>query len=101
MQPNQLPKSISKWSKAISEVSDERADDDGYWVYFIPGVWSPEDETHCIHEDDLRTVAAKLKSIKRCSCCSGDWDAFWKYRIKQVGATFAMEHKHTVEALLS
>jgi hypothetical protein len=67
-----IPNSLKRWKDKISEVSDERSTDEGIWIYLIPGWWSPEDETHCIHEDTLKECAAKLKGIEPCPCCPED-----------------------------
>ncbi len=67
-----LPRPLKKFAHLIKEVSDERDTDDGYWVYFVAGYWSPEDETHCIHENTPAECAAKMKSVEPCHCCPGD-----------------------------
>lgn len=71
-----LPKCLRKYAAVIESVSDERSGydgDDGYWVYLTTGWWSPEDETHCIHENNPRECAAKLRYVARCTkvgCCA-------------------------------
>lgn len=63
----QLPKCLRPYADRIEEVSAEG--EDGYWVYLIPGWWSPENETHCIHEDTAKDCVPYLKSIEPCLCC--------------------------------
>lgn len=65
----QLPKCLQRFAEHIREVSDERSTDEGYWVYLTPGLWSPDDETHCIHENTPRECAIKMKRVEPCSCC--------------------------------
>lgn len=71
MTATNLPKTLQRWADKIDEVSDERATGEGYWIYLKAGWWSPEDETHCIHEDTIRDCAAKMKCIEPCNheCC--------------------------------
>jgi hypothetical protein len=67
-----LPKCLQKYADKIAEVSDERGDDDGYWVYLVKGWRDDEGETHCIHEDNPRECALRMKNIVRCTtpgCC--------------------------------
>lgn len=73
MDANKLPKCLRKYSHLIESVSDERhgPNDDGYWVYLMPGWLS--NEVHCIHEENP-TQCAKVFShgLERCknkSCC--------------------------------
>lgn len=99
MQPSQLPKPLRRWAPLIAEVSDERGTDEGYWVYLNPGIWSPDDETHCIHEDTIRECANKLRLVQRCSCCPGDWNEYWKKRIKVLGAAATCREKSSVGKL--
>lgn len=67
-----LPKCLKRYAHLIAEVSDERRGDDGYWVYLIPGYWSPDDETHCIHEDNPTECARVMKGVEPCPCCPED-----------------------------
>jgi len=67
-----LPKTLERFRAIIAEVSDERNSEEGYWVYLKPGLWSPDDETHCVHEDRIGDIADKLKYVERCPCCPGD-----------------------------
>ena len=64
-----LPACLRPHRAVIAEISDERRDGDGYWVYLATGLWSPEDETHCVHEDTPRACAAKLRRVEPCPCC--------------------------------
>ncbi len=72
MTATKLPKCLQKYAHLIDEISDERSTDEGYWVYLVAGYWSPDDETHCIHEDTPRECAAKMKQVERCHCCPMD-----------------------------
>ncbi len=68
-----LPKCLQRYTDKISEVSDERSTDEGYWVYLAPGWRDDEGETHCIHEDTIKECAAKMKYVTRCTspgCCT-------------------------------
>jgi hypothetical protein len=64
-----LPKSLRKFASIIESVSDERGSDEGYWVYLKPGLWSPMDETHCIHENTLAECVYALKGVEKCPKC--------------------------------
>lgn len=71
MNRSELPKSLARWADVIDEISDERGSDEGYWVYLKAGWWSPDDETHCIHEDTIRECVVKMRNIEPCTkeCC--------------------------------
>lgn len=66
-----LPRSLERYAHMISDVSDERDTDDGYWVHLRPGWWHPDDETHCVHRDNLRECSQEMKSVEQCrrDCC--------------------------------
>jgi hypothetical protein len=68
-----LPKSLEKFRDKIDDVSDERASDNGYWVYLKCGWREPDGETHCVHEDTIGECAKLMKWITPCiepGCCS-------------------------------
>lgn len=69
-----LPRCLQPFADRIAEVSDERSTEEGYWVYLAAGWWSPEDETHCIHEDNPQQCVYYLRTIERCPCCNGGQD---------------------------
>ncbi len=67
-----IPATLRPWADRIDEVLDERDQDNGWWVYLKTGWWSPNTETHCIHEDTLKECAALLRDdVERCekACC--------------------------------
>ncbi len=72
MDPRKLPRCLQKYAEEIAEVSDERRDGDGYWVYLAYGYRDHEGETHCLHEDTPEKCAKLMPLVKRCTepgCC--------------------------------
>lgn len=65
-----LPKGLQKLAEdpRVDEILDERGDDNGYWVYLVPGWINWLDETHSIHEDTQAECLDKFNDIKRCDC---------------------------------
>ncbi len=73
MAPDNLPRPLKRFAHLISEVSDERSTDEGYWVYLIKGWRDDEGETHCIHEDNPTECAKRMTHLQRCTtpgCCT-------------------------------
>lgn len=69
MEAKNLPTPLRKYAAIISDVSDERDNDDGYWVYLKSGLINTLHEVHMVHEDDPESCAQVLKSfIVRCEC---------------------------------
>ncbi len=68
-----LPRCLKPFADVIAEVSDERRDGDGYWVYFVTGWIDYERETHCVHEDTPKECADRMKlGVVKCDnprCC--------------------------------
>lgn len=57
----------------VRDFSDERAYEQGYWVYLRPG-WN-WDGCHCVHEDTVAQVRAEFARIERCEAgCDCGWD---------------------------
>lgn len=53
----------------VKEISDERENGDGIWVYLKKGFWNFELETHCIHEQTIGGAYEALKSsVEACDC---------------------------------
>ena len=73
MNAQDLPASIRKYHAMISDVSDERSNGDGYWVYLKSG-FCYESETHAIHEDTLKGCAECLRYVEPCSCSDCEFD---------------------------
>lgn len=72
---NGAPKSLQKLlaDPRVTDFSDERFDENGYWVYLVPG-WNYEGG-HSIHEMTVRQVRLAFSSIVRCeSECNCEWD---------------------------
>ncbi len=67
-----IPKTLANlWDShpdQIVDITNERADGSGYWVYFAPGWIYPRGETHFIHEDTVAECLAGFRTIKRCTC---------------------------------
>lgn len=66
-----IPKNLQK---LVEEVIDERNDDNGYWVYLMPGYINTSTEVHMVHEDTVTEVLYQLRyCVKRCECdeCKG------------------------------
>ncbi len=57
---NNLP---SKYKAAILDVSDERNNGDGWWIYLKPPYFNNEMECRIIHEQQLSSCISILKSI--------------------------------------
>lgn len=53
--------------RLAAEVVDERRDDNGYWVYLIPG-WRSTEGTHQVHEDTVTRCLAELRFCEECFC---------------------------------
>ena len=51
----------------VSEVSDERGSDDGFWVYLKPG-WIWQCEVHCVHEDTPSACLIEMRGVESCNC---------------------------------
>lgn len=69
MQKQDLPASIRTWHGIIDEVSDERSNGDGYWIYLKPGWIDTMFEVHMVHEDTLAECADQLRnSVEPCTC---------------------------------
>jgi len=64
-----LPKTIAAYADIIDDVSDERLNDDGWWIYLKNGYRHSWMETHVVHEDTLKECAIQLKrDIIPCDC---------------------------------
>jgi hypothetical protein len=64
-----LPKSLSRYRKLITAVSDERGSGDGYWVYLIAGWQNAMDlGCHIVHEETASECAAVLSDVIPCDC---------------------------------
>jgi len=69
MQKPDLPPSLRRWHTIIDDVSDEREDGDGYWVYLAPGFINTMTETHMVHEDTFREIVEQLRDfVEPCAC---------------------------------
>jgi len=61
---------IIKSHPAVSDVSDERGSDDGFWVYLKSQFCHPwEQGLHAIHENSPTKCLSFLKQISNCNCC--------------------------------
>ncbi len=63
---NQLwPKSVnnlaSKYTEAIADISDERNNGDGWWIYLKEPFFNPDLECRIIHEETLTECIHELK----------------------------------------
>ena len=75
MKAAELPAAIRKYADIISDVSDERENGDGYWIYLKSGLINDLHDVHMVHEDTLKECAEILKSSIvscRCSDCESD-----------------------------
>lgn len=72
MNVNTLPKCLRKHADKINDISDERNDDDGYWVYLKNGWFNEFSETHMIHEDTPSECAKQFSFVEACNreCCN-------------------------------
>ena len=52
----------------VLEISDERGNGDGIWVYFHYGWRVCEDFVHQVHEDTWPECLRKVKSAVPCDC---------------------------------
>lgn len=53
----------------VDEISDERNNGDGIWIYLKPGFINEEKEVHCIHEHTIEECLEQLKNdIVECAC---------------------------------
>ncbi len=53
----------------VEDVSDERASEDGIWIYLVPG-WCREhgDPVHSVHEDTVKDCSEYFRCIVECPC---------------------------------
>ena len=64
-----LPKTLERFRKDIVDISDERADGDGYWVYLRRGLQqSAKTQVHNVHEDTVTACARAFKWVRPCDC---------------------------------
>jgi hypothetical protein len=49
----------------VSDISDERAYDEGVWVYLVPGWVSDSTDTGTIHERTLADIRSEMRSIRQ------------------------------------
>lgn len=71
MEANKLPKTLRKYASKIEDYSDEKASDNGVWVYYVPGWKSSTDPVgnqHQEHEDTVKECASWVKSALPCNC---------------------------------
>lgn len=52
-----------KYQAAIAEISDERANGDGFWIYLKEPFFNPDMESKIIHE---QTITECIKQLKSC-----------------------------------
>jgi len=68
---NRLPKALDALQSMnrmmITEITDERAEGSGYWIYLHPG-WIAPSETHFIHEYTVRDVLDAFRNVQPCCC---------------------------------
>lgn len=63
---------MQKWLEKIAkdprvkEVSDERKEGDGIWVYLNPGTWNPHLGCHLIHEYNREDVESDYAALESC-----------------------------------
>lgn len=63
-----LQRLLEQYPDKISEVSDESAAGDGYWLYLRSG-WSRFGEVHCVHEWTMRELITSMRSeVVPCDC---------------------------------
>ena len=75
MNKQDLPASLRKWHAIIDDVSDERSNGDGYWVYLKSGYINTSQDVHLVHEDTLRECAEYLRhDVKPCNCSDCECD---------------------------
>lgn len=65
-----LIKSLEKVRHQISDVSDERYLEDGYWVYLAPGFCNGDLGSHIVHEDSPSKCAKAMIDVMPCDCDS-------------------------------
>lgn len=65
-----MKKSLARIAKdaRVTDVSDETADGQGYWIYLRAGWINPALETHLIHEYTLRECEKQLRGLIPCDC---------------------------------
>lgn len=74
----------------VSDVSDESANGDGYWVYlrdrFADLSHDPLEACHVIHEWTAQDVRRRMKDIRPCSCVQCGNAAERRSEIRPFGA---------------
>lgn len=65
-----MNKTIQKILKdpRVEEISDERVNGDGFWVYLKTGFYGYEEGSHIIHEDSPTKCFALFGDIAPCKC---------------------------------
>lgn len=75
MEAKLLPTSLRKYANLIADVSDERQNGDGYWVYLISGRVNTLHEVHFVHEDTPQECAKLFKLfVDNCHCSDCEHD---------------------------
>ena len=52
----------------VDGISDERNYNSGIWIYLKPGYINWMTETHCIHEDTVKTCSEYWSYVTKCDC---------------------------------
>jgi hypothetical protein len=73
MEPSKLPKSLRRYAARIEDYSDERDgnNDNGVWVYYVPGWKSDRDPMGCLHqdhEDNITIIRECVRVAQPCDC---------------------------------
>lgn len=75
MEAKLLPTSLRKYANLIADVSDERQNGDGFWVYLISGRVNTLHEVHFVHEDTPQECAKLFKLfVDNCHCSDCEHD---------------------------
>jgi hypothetical protein len=65
----QIPATLKRYAHRIDEVEDDRGNQNGWWVYLVPGLCrlgSPQE--HIVHEDTLAICAQEVRDAEPCDC---------------------------------
>ncbi len=70
-----LPKTLQPLADRIDEVEDDRANQNGWWVYLKLGWQDRYNPTcHQIHEDTLKECASIVRDAIPCNCADCTMD---------------------------
>jgi hypothetical protein len=66
--PKTLTNLLKSHADRVDEISDERGNGDGYWIYLKPGWINPLLGAHLVHEYTVKDCMEHFKTVCKCDC---------------------------------